>query len=172
MPWGGAGNVTSMRRLIWNTALIIALYYVLPLQEGLPAWLGWLRVAAFVAGLALVAWSVAREVRRQVRSEGRGLPETGLALMTVAGVILFALADYAVASWRSGEFAGLETKTDALYFAVSTLATIGFGDVHPVGQVARGLVLVQMVFNVVVLATAATLLTRRLRRGSAGDGPR
>ncbi|MFD2354494.1 potassium channel family protein [Nonomuraea ferruginea] len=85
----------------------------------------------------------------------------------MAGVVLFALADYNVAYWREGEFAGLETRTDALYFAVSTLATVGFGDVHAQGQLARGLVLVQMAFNLIVLATAATLLTGKLKAGQA-----
>jgi voltage-gated potassium channel len=61
----------------------------------------------------------------------------------------------------------LHTRTDALYFTLSTLTTIGFGDVHAVGQVARVLVIVQMIFDVVfVAAVAATLrghLSSRIR---------
>ncbi|MEU4572807.1 ion channel [Nonomuraea sp. ATR24] len=152
-----------MWRLIWNSALVIALYYLVPLEAGGPLWLRWARAAVFAAGVALVVVGVARAARRQATAEPGSLPATGLAVATVAGVALFALADYGVAVWGENEFAGLRTRTDALYFAVSTLATVGFGDVHAQGQVARALVLAQMVFNLVVLATAATLLTRRLR---------
>ena len=61
---------------------------------------------------------------------------------------------------RSGplEFVGLETKTDALYFALTTLATVGFGDVHAEGQIARVLLIAQMIFNVAVLTRAAQVL--------------
>jgi voltage-gated potassium channel len=159
-----------MGRLIWITALVVVLYYLVPLEEGIPAWLRWTRVVAFAAGLAVVAWSVVREARRQAAAEPGSLPATGLVVVTVVGVTMFALADYGVAAWGEGEFVGLETRTDALYFAVSTLVTVGLGDVHPQGQLARGLVLGQMVFNTVVIATAATLLTRRVRDRTAGRG--
>jgi voltage-gated potassium channel len=46
---------------------------------------------------------------------------------------------------------------------MTTLLTIGFGDIHAAGQVARVLVLVQMVFNVVIIATAASTITTRIR---------
>jgi voltage-gated potassium channel len=46
---------------------------------------------------------------------------------------------------------------------MTTMTTVGTGDVHAAGQVARALVLVQMVFNVVFVATIATLLSTRVR---------
>jgi Ion channel len=68
-----------------------------------------------------------------------------------------------------GEFEGLATRIDALYFALTTLFTVGYGDIHPVGQLARALVSVQMVLNVGVLALAGGLVVRgvadRLREG-------
>ena len=69
------------------------------------------------------------------------------------------------------EFVSLETKTDALYFALTTLATVGFGDVHAEGQIARTLVIIQMVFNVVVLTRAAQALlaSRAVRRATEGE---
>jgi hypothetical protein len=50
---------------------------------------------------------------------------------------------------------------------MSTVLTIGYGDVHAHGQLARGVVLVQMVFDVVVLAAGATTLTARVKRTAA-----
>ena len=47
------------------------------------------------------------------------------------------------------------------------LATVGFGDIHAKGQLARLLVIAQMLFNVVVLAAAFRVLAgaARARRG-------
>jgi hypothetical protein len=54
-----------------------------------------------------------------------------------------------------------------LYFTTTTLTTVGTGDVHAAGQVARALVLVQMVFNGLFVASTVTLLASRLRSAAA-----
>jgi voltage-gated potassium channel len=118
-------------------------------------------------GLLLVGWLITREVRGQVAAADAGAGATKLAVALVAGSSAFALADYLVAVSGRDQFAELTTKTDAMYFALATLATVGYGDVHPTGQLARALVSLQMAFNLVVLATGASvfvnLLTERVR---------
>ena len=85
----------------------------------------------------------------------------------VVVVVAFSLGFYLMALQRPGEIAGLHTRVDALYFTMSTLTTVGFGDVHATGQTARVLVLVQMVFNIVFVTTAAALLSSRIRSVAA-----
>jgi voltage-gated potassium channel len=75
-----------------------------------------------------------------------------------------------------GQFSDLHTKTDALYFTISTIATVGFGDVHASGQLARAAVTVQIVFNLVFLGAAVAMISgfireraRSRRSGSAHD---
>ena len=63
-----------------------------------------------------------------------------LALVVFVVVPLFALGYYALEQGDAGQFAEMATKTDALYFTMSTLGTVGFGDVHATGQLARVLV--------------------------------
>ena len=54
---------------------------------------------------------------------------------------------------------------------------MGYGDVHAVGQLARVVVIIQMAFNIVILATGASLLVNQLsdrvrrRRRPAAAGP-
>ena len=74
-----------------------------------------------------------------------------------------------------GEFAELETRTDALYFTVATLGTVGYGDVHPVGQMARIFATAQIVFDLVFVAMLVSVFSNRVgrvvaaRRVSGGD---
>jgi voltage-gated potassium channel len=65
-----------------------------------------------------------------------------------------------VAVLMSEQFDGLETKVDGLYFALVTLTTVGFGDIVPVGQTARAVVTVQVAFDLVVVTTAVSILSR------------
>ncbi|MET9344822.1 potassium channel family protein [Nonomuraea sp. NPDC003804] len=148
---------------LWNAALIVALYYLLPVEEARYGWGAWARLGLFVAGVLLLVWGVVLAARRQAATDRAYLPVSGLILLTLGGLVLFALADYAVATRLNGQFVGLTTKTDALYFSMTTFATVGFGDIHASGQLGRGLLLVQMTFNLVVLATAASLMSLRIK---------
>jgi hypothetical protein len=58
---------------------------------------------------------------------------------------------------------GISTRTDALYFTVATLTTVGYGDVHAQGQIARSLVTLQLLFDVVFVGAAVSTLLRSLR---------
>jgi len=49
----------------------------------------------------------------------------------------FADSDYVFRT--HGQMSGLETKTDAIYFTVTIVATVGFGDITATGQAARAL---------------------------------
>jgi len=82
----------------------------------------------------------------------------------IAGANAFALADFVVAISGPHEFEGLTTRTDALYFALATLFTVGYGDIHAASQGARVLVIFQMIFNIGVLATGASLLVNQATR--------
>ena len=127
----------------------------------------WLRVLAGLAVLAMVAWWVSRQVVREMHTPAPEVHIDNLLLTIVVGVTAFAVADLVLARLDPGQFVDLQTKTDALYFALTTLVTVGFGDIHAKGQLARLLVIAQMLFNVVVLAAAFRVLAgaARARRG-------
>jgi hypothetical protein len=118
--------------------------------------LRWGLSAAMLAALVLVIRGAAL---RQLREPNA--PYGPLLVGIFAGLLLFALIDYTVAVRWPGQFAGLQTRVDALYFALSTQLTVGFGDVNAKGQGARLLLCVQMTFNFTVIAGSATLLARK-----------
>ena len=118
-----------------GTVLLVAaatvVYFLIPvprLAKG--SWAVLFFVGAFVLGALILA-----SVRRLLNAgEDAGL--RGLILLLTLTVLFFSWTDASVAR-LPGQFADLHDRTDALYFNVSTLATVGFGDVHPVGELAR-----------------------------------
>jgi voltage-gated potassium channel len=142
--------------------LLLVVYYLAPVEPEVEGVRVVLRAIAAIAALVLVSAQIARLVVRLVRNEpGAAAPSLAVALL--GGVVLFAFLDFMVAVSEPGQFTDLRTKTDALYFAVTTLATVGYGDVHATGQLARALVTVQQVYNLAVITTGATVLVRSLR---------
>ncbi|MFE6509636.1 potassium channel family protein [Nocardioides sp. NPDC057767] len=105
-----------------------------------------------VGALALVATVMIRElgsVRRGVPGRSARVLAMLLILLVMSASLTFFLLDQV----RPDELIGLETRTDALYFTLSTMTTVGYGDVHAAGQIARALVCVMIVFDIVVVAS-------------------
>lgn len=151
-------------RMLALVTLLLGLYFLVPVNQdpsgGLP-----FRTAAALAVLVCLGAGVAAELRRSARDDTQRAD--GLVGAIVAVLTVFALGFFALEVHQPGQVAGLETRVDALYFSASTMLTIGYGDVHAVGQQARALVLAQMVFDVIFVATAAGLLSTRVRQAAA-----
>jgi voltage-gated potassium channel len=137
---------------------VTAIYYVLPVP-------GRMREASwavmFSCGLVVLGLLIVLAIRRLLRASEVSRVR-GLVLLLCLTVLFFSWADKSVAA-LPGQFVSLGTKTDALYFNVSTLATVGFGDVHPVGQLARAAVTLQIVFNLVFIGMGVAVITGFMR---------
>jgi voltage-gated potassium channel len=169
---GEEGGGMRPHRLRWTLAgvALMVLYLVVPIRSEPDAAVLVLRWCATAVLLAAVAVAIRWQAVRQIRE-----PDAPLGAMVVgilAGLLVFALVDYAVAVYRPGEFTGLDTRVDALYYALSTLLTVGYGDVSAQGQVARALLCVQMAFNVTVIAGSASLVAQKFARRARIRRPR
>lgn len=158
-PYRGARN-----RALIASALIVLLYFLIPVEPGVSGARLVVRGAVTLVGVLVIGWLTLGQVRRQVSNDGDIRALIRLAVALVAGVMIFALADYVIAVSHPGQFAELRTKIDALYFSLATLTTVGYGDVHAAGQLARTAVCLQLVFSVGVVATGASLLVKRLTK--------
>ncbi|MFJ9775219.1 potassium channel family protein [Kitasatospora sp. NPDC101157] len=151
--------VAPVSLLVACTALMLA-YFTLPLRAlgyHHPV-LSWLVFVAALVGLSalLLAKTMAVLAGRARR------PAAWLAFLIFLAMTVFAAAYYVIAA-RPGDFNGLHTRLDALYFTVVTLATVGYGDITPAGQAPRLLVILQIGYNFVFLASAAGTMSRTLR---------
>jgi voltage-gated potassium channel len=158
-----------MARVLRSVLAVIGMlvvYSVFPVPgAGTPPVLAWV---VFVAGMAVLVWAVALIVRRaQDPHDDVGVRFEGLAALLYIVIAFFSLV-YLGLSLRANEFVGLHDRIDALYFTMSTLSTVGYGDVHPSGQVARLVVTVQLAFDLVFLGVLARLVVPALARRRQG----
>ncbi|BCJ57620.1 potassium channel family protein [Micromonospora endophytica] len=158
------GRRQELRRAWLSCVLLVVAYFVVPVEADPNAVRMGVRISLTLLLTGAVAWLVTGQVRRQLAagSSGESRALTHLAVVLVAGLLAFALADYVVARAAPTQFVALGTRIDALYFAVATLTTVGYGDVHAQGQLARVLVIVQMVFSIGVIATGVSLVVKQL----------
>ncbi|MEU5720208.1 potassium channel family protein [Micromonospora sp. NPDC047738] len=152
-------------RALLACLLLVAAYFLVPVAPDPNAARLTLRAVGTLLVVGVVAALVTRQVRRQLTAPAGSTPARSLANLVVglvAGLLVFALADYIIANNAPHQFSGLSTRVDALYFALTTLTTIGYGDVHAQGQVARVVVCVQMLFSIGVIATGASIVVRQV----------
>jgi voltage-gated potassium channel len=144
---------------------VLALYFAVPVRPGQSAARFASGMAVTLAAIAIIAGVLFREER--LRTAGRGrLTVLRLVLLLEVVMVLFSLAYYHLAVDTTGQMLGIRTRIDALYFTVTIMTTVGFGDVHPVGQLSRALVAAHMAFDVAFIAAFAGLFRSSLARGS------
>lgn len=150
--WDGLGTLLFV-------VIATVVYFVLPVPGRMreSSW-----AVLFGVGLFVLALLIVLRIRTLLRASADARAR-GLIVLLSCAVLFFAYTDVTLAK-IPGQFADMHTKTDAVYFCVSTLATVGFGDVHAAGQLARAAVTLEMLFNIVFLGTAITFVTGMLRR--------
>ncbi|WP_083976840.1 potassium channel family protein [Kitasatospora azatica] len=142
-------------------ALLLAAYFSVPLGVFGPEHpeLSW---TVFVLALAALAVLVLSQIRLITLESERGVP--GLVILAASSLALVIFAGtYVSLARQPGQFSGLQTRVDALYFTVVTVATVGYGDIVPTGQVSRVVVMLQIGYTLVFLAAGYSAISNRLR---------
>ncbi|MEU4376809.1 potassium channel family protein [Pseudonocardia alni] len=73
-------------------------------------------------------------------------------------LLLFAATYVVIASTYPDSFSETLSRTDALYFAVTVFATVGFGDITPLSEVTRIVTTIQMIAGLVVVGLVARIV--------------
>ncbi len=143
------------------TVAVVVAYFLLPLDHLGPhrPVLSWVLCSLL---LAVVAALLLRQIHHVLVDRPETKPGVVITLLIILSVHIFSATYYALAK-QPGEFTGLHTRVDALYFTVVTLATVGYGDITPSGQSARIVTLLQIAYSFVFLTAAATALSTRAR---------
>jgi voltage-gated potassium channel len=126
--------------------------------------------------IILIATSMLILLSQGVRHVSRASVVTAIFLDLAILVCAFTAAYYSYGGPGSG-IPKVGTHLDALYFTVTILSTVGFGDITATGQGARLLVTMQMVLDFSYLAVVLGIVLNLITSASAGaawadrDGP-
>ncbi|WP_079170952.1 MULTISPECIES: potassium channel family protein [unclassified Streptomyces] len=156
-----AALVMLARALLVAVCVVLA-YYLLPMDRP-----GTLRtVTVLVGGVLAVLLVFAWEVRTIIRSPYPRLRAVEALITTlVLFLVVFASVYYLLERASPGSFSEPLTRTDALYFALTTFATVGFGDIVAVTQAGRVVAMLQMAGGLLLAGVAARILTEAIRTG-------
>jgi voltage-gated potassium channel len=84
---------------------------------------------------------------------------------------VFSTTHYLVNELNPGSYTEPMSRFDALYFTMSTFATVGFGDITAVSVPARFVTLVQMIGGLILIGVVARVLIGAARLRTQNRGP-
>jgi voltage-gated potassium channel len=164
--------VLGLLRALATAVVLVALYYLLPLNhiKSVPL--------ALAGGLVILLAGVAWQLRTIVRAKEPAVRAVvALAFTVPLFLLLFASAYFVMARASPANFSTHQlTRTDALYFTVTTFSTVGFGDITAASQSARLVVTAQMILDLLVLGlgirvfVGAVQLARQQTSPATGPG--
>jgi hypothetical protein len=161
-PHRGRASATALVRALLSAAGLVTVYYVLPLDGRLTSGAS----VVLACGLLLVVVVFWWEVRAIVDSPWPRLKALEALATTLAlFLLLFAGAYFLLEHTTPGSFSEPLTKTDSLYFTLTTFTTVGYGDIAARSQPGRVLVMCQMLGGLLLVGVAAKILAGAVQTG-------
>jgi voltage-gated potassium channel len=145
-----------------STTGLLLTYYLLPLGDGAPRMTAVALLVALVIVVAVLTWQV-HTIRTARYPRLRAIETTAFSLPLF--ILIFAAAYFATSATSPASFSEGLDRTDALYFAVTVFASVGFGDITAVTQGARVLVMIQMIGDLLLVGVVAHVLLGAVRLG-------
>ncbi|WP_306339234.1 ion channel [Streptomyces sp. AS13] len=154
---GRRATLSAVAGSIGLSAGLVVAYYLLPMEAALEGG----TVAGLVLGLiavtALFLWQL-RAITRSLYPELRAVES--LAALVPLFTLLFATSYFLLERATPGSFTEPLTRTDALYFTLTVISTVGFGDITAQTETARVMTMIQMVGGILLVGVAARAVVK------------
>jgi voltage-gated potassium channel len=163
---GGTRTPRSVVRVLLPSGLtsvgLVVLYFCAPLDRPwTPA-----TVLILAAGLVLAAVTVGWQTWAIARSPYPRLRAVAVLVSSFPTLILlFSVAYVLLAHDRSGAFSEPLNRVGSVYFAMTVFTTVGFGDIVARSQVARIIVIAQMLVDLTYVGLLARSIIEATRIG-------
>jgi hypothetical protein len=154
--------LVAIVRTLLTSAAVLVVYLLAPFGREFSA----TTVVVLAAGILAVGLLVAWQVRAILHAQHPGLRAVeAVALSLPLFLLLFAATYTLLSDAEPDAFTEPLSRVDSLYFVVTVFATVGFGDVSAVSQLARVLVTVQMVGDLVLIGLVLRVFMLAVDRG-------
>lgn len=154
-----------LRAVLVGAGLVVA-YYLLPMDHPFTVntLLGLVGGLVLVVGLLVVQ---TLQITRSAHPRARAVE----AVTTVFSlfILLFA-SSYFLLERNAVAFNQPMTRTDALYFTITTFATVGYGDIVPVTSEAKITAMVQMLGDLLLIGVALKVILGAVQTGLRRGG--
>ncbi len=165
------GDSRERRRIIAGSALrilatmlgLLVLYAFVPVPTGASgagASVG--LIIGLAVFMALIGWQI-RTITRAKHPVIRAVEVVALGLPLLA--VVFAFTYVSISRADSASFSEQLSRVDAMYYSVSTISTVGFGDIAAESDTARILATAQMLFDIALVAGLVRLVIVAMRTG-------
>jgi hypothetical protein len=140
--------------------VLVTAYFLLPFTQLLNAKL----IVEFAAGVLLVIVVLTVQTLATLRSRYPLVRSIEAMATTIPlFLVVFSTTHYLINGLDPASYSEPITRFDALYFTVTTFATVGFGDITPVSVPARFVTLIQVIGGVVLVGVVARVLINAAR---------
>jgi voltage-gated potassium channel len=140
--------VLGVLRSLAASVVLVAAYYLLPLDHLARVPLAVILIVGVAVLLAVATW----QLRLVLRARYPGLRAAeALATTVPLFLLLFASVYFVMARASPASFSHPLTRTDSLYFTVTTFSTVGYGDITATSQTARLIVTAQIILDLLAL---------------------
>lgn len=159
--------MTEVLRSALVALIIVTGYFLVPMSGRIEL----NGIVAVLGALAMVAALLAWQIRGILRSPYPGATAVGGLMVSVPLFLVTFASVYFVMAFRDPDsWSEPLTKLDALYFTVTVFATVGFGDIHAVSQMARAAATLQMVGGLVLVGVIARVVVAAVQEGRRRQG--
>ena len=151
-----------MVRTLLTVALLITVYAVMSPSDLAAGNVGMRLVGAlllFTGVLALQIFAIIRDPLPELRAGSSMI--TAVTLL----VLMFSMTYATLASAHPEWFSEPLDKSSAIYFTVTILGTVGFGDITAIGHTARWVVTTQMIVDLILVVALGRVLLTAARAG-------
>ncbi len=147
-------------RSLGSVVVLLAAYFLLPFTRLLNGKL----IAEFAAGVLLVIVVLTVQTLATLRSRYPLLRSVEAMATTIPlFIVVFSTTHYLINGLEPASYSEPMTRFDALYFTMTTFATVGFGDITPVSLPARFVTLLQMIGGLILVGVVARVLISAAR---------
>jgi voltage-gated potassium channel len=146
----------ALLRIVVAVGGLLLVYFEMPTGSGDDLALGLVAVAAGLLAFGAVFVRQVRRIRSAEYPMLRAVEST--ALVGCLFVVVVASIHYSLWSADHDSYSEALSRLDALYFTVTTLATVGFGDITPTSALTRTVTTVLIVLGVALLGAGVRIL--------------